>query len=316
MTTSEGREIFRSEAVEHHVRPPAAGAVLRLTPSWIRGAYWLLVAVVLSGLVFAVIAHIDEHAVGPAVVRIEGKFDVTARAPAVVAAVVAVVGERVAAGQVLLRFHAEDDQVQAERASHELELQLVRVLAAPGDMAARASLVGLRAAKEQADARLAASTVRAPIDGTVGDVRARAGQHVSPGDTLVSLVGDDMGLTVTALLPGQYRPLLQLGGPLRLELDGYRHQYRQLTIDAIGDRVLGPAEIARVLGSEVADTVRAPGPVVLVTSRLASPTFLAHDREVRYFDGMIGVGRARVRSESVLLTLVPGLRPLLGSSYE
>jgi multidrug efflux pump subunit AcrA (membrane-fusion protein) len=316
VTTREGREIFRREAVEHHARPPDAGAVLRLSPSWIRGAYWLLVAVVLCGLGFAAVARIDEHAVGPAVVRIEGKFDVTAKTPAVVAAVEVAAGERVAAGQVLLRFHAEDDQVQAERASHELELQLVRVLATPGDTAARASLVGLRAAKEQAEARLAARLVRAPIDATVGDVRARAGQQVSPGDTLVSLVGDDMQLSVTALLPGQYRPLLRLGGPLRLELDGYHHQYRQLTIDAIGDRVLGPAEIARVLGREVADTVPAPGPVVMVTARLASSTFLAQGQEVRYFDGMIGVGRARVRSESVALTLVPGLRPLLGSSHE
>jgi membrane fusion protein (multidrug efflux system) len=272
--------------------------------------------VVLFALVFSVVAHIDEHAVGPAVVRIEGKFDITAKASAVVASVEVAVGERVAAGQLLLRFHAEDDQVQAERASHELELQLVRVLAAPGDTAARASLISLRAAKEQADARLAARTVRAPIDATVGDLRAHAGQHVSPGDTLVSLVGDDMRLSVTVLLPGRYRPLLRLGGPLRLELDGYHHQYRQLTIDAIGDRVLGPTEMARVLGREVADTLLAPGPVVMVTAKLASPTFLAQGREVRYFDGMIGVGRAQVRSESVLVTVAPGLQPLFGSSNE
>lgn len=313
MATSDDRELFRREALDHHSRSRRGGEVLRLSPAWIDRAFWLLLAAVAAALAFACVARVDEYATGPAFVRIDGKRDITARSPGVVDTVAVVAGETVVAGQVVLELYAEEERAQAERARHELELQLVKVLAEPGDAAARVSLAGLRTASELAETRLAARTVRAPIDGIVGDVRARPGQQVGPGDALVSLVGERSSVTVVALLPGQYRPLLRRGGPLRLELSGYRDEHQALVLESIGDQILGPTEVARVVGREVADAVPAPGPVVLVTARLDAPTFHAQGTAVRYYDGMIGVARARIRSERVLFTLVPGLRPLLGA---
>lgn len=307
------QDIFRREALEHHVRPRREGDLLRLTPGWTRATFWLLVAVVVGGLAYALLGRVNEYASGPAVVRVEGKVDVTAQIQGVVAKVDVAPGERVAAGQILVRFHVAQENAEAERTRREFELQLVKVLGQPADEAARASLVGLRAAKELAEARLAQRIVRAPIDGVVADVRVRPGQQALPGDVLAALVGADARFTVVALMPGQYRPLLRRGGPMRLELAGYRYAYRALAIDVIGDQVVGPTEVARFLGKEIADAVPAAGPVVLVTARLPSASFAFDGREVRYFDGMVGVCEARVRSESVLVTLVPGLRWVFGS---
>ena len=129
---------------------------------------------------------------------------------------------------------------------------------------------------------------------------------------MLSIVGDGAQLTVIAMLPGSDRPLLRPGAPLRLELAGFRYAYIDLVIESIGDEVVGPAEVKRFLGADIADAVPVGGPVVLVRARLPAATFRQRGRELRYYDGMLGTVEARLRSESILVTLIPGLRGVLG----
>jgi hypothetical protein len=95
--------------------------------------------------------------------------------------------------------------------------------------------------------------------------------------------------------------------PMRVELAGHASAYRTVTIDELGDRLLGPAEAARAVG-------RGDAPVgesfVLVRAQLG-----ASDPEERgeVFDGTSGTARVRVGSRSVLLTIFPGLEQLLSS---
>lgn len=49
---------------------------------------------------------------------------------------------------------------------------------------------------------------------------------------------------------------------------------------------------------------------MLVTARLPGGTFLADGSPLDYYDGMPGRAEARLRSERILLALVPGLRVL------
>ena len=56
--------------------------------------------------------------------------------------------------------------------------------------------------------------------------------------------------------------------PLRLEIQGYRYAYQHLTVDSVGDEVVGPAEARRYLGDEIADAVQFAGPVVRVEAHL------------------------------------------------
>jgi membrane fusion protein (multidrug efflux system) len=95
---------------------------------------------------------------------------------------------------------------------------------------------------------------------------------------------------------------------MRIEMRGYHYAYREVTIDSIGDQVVGPAEIRRYLPKEIADTLPISGPVVLVTARLPSRSFEAQGKTYDYFDGMQGQAEARVGSETIIATLIPGLR--------
>ena len=113
-----------------------------------------------------------------------------------------------------------------------------------------------------------------------------------------------------ALLPGEYRPQLKPGMELRMELQGYRYAYQHLTVADVGSEVVGPAEARRYLGDEIADAATLGGPVVLVTARLPSLTFEAEGRTRRYHDGMWGKAEVRVRSEPILVALIPALKAL------
>jgi hypothetical protein len=108
--------------------------------------------------------------------------------------------------------------------------------------------------------------------------------------------------------------MVRSGQKLRLEISGFRYAYRELTVEAIGDEVVGPEEARRYLGPEVADSVQLGGPVVLVRAKLPARTFNSEGRVFSYHDGMHGTAEVRVRTEPILLTLVPGLKVIFGET--
>lgn len=304
-------DLFRSEAVQHHAQYAGQGDVLRIAPDWTQWSYWLLVGICVVGLLYAMFGTVYQYASGPAMVRVEGRTDLTAKADGVVAALDVQPGQRVRAGQLLVRFDVAAETHELDRINREFELLLFRTLREPTDQSARQALTALRAERELAEARLAARSVRATQDGIISDIRIRPGQHLAPGDVVLSLISDKTRFWLLAILPGQYRPLLQPGMSLRLELAGYRYEYRELTIDSIDDEVVGPSEVRRYLPQEIADAVMIQGPVVLVRAKLPAPTFMVDGRSYRYYDGMQGTGEARVRAESILVTLLPALKAVV-----
>lgn len=303
--------VFRAEALEYRARGRAEGRVLRFDPAWTGQTYWLLVAAGLAAALWALLGRVDEYAVGSAVVRMEGRVDVTSPVAGTVDTVAVVPGQRVAAGDVLAALHDAREVAELARIEAEFEEQLVRLLHAPGDVDVRSALVPLRAQRDLARARVEERRVRAPRAGVVGDVRVRPGQQVQPGDLVATLAGPDARFRVVALLPGQYRPLLRRGMPLRLEVQGYALAWQEVVIDALGDEVIGPVEARRYLGP-VADTLAPSGPVVLVEARLPGRRFVAGGRTLAYHEGMAARAEVSVRSESILAMLVPGLRNALG----
>jgi multidrug resistance efflux pump len=303
--------LFREEAVEHHqvgLRPE--GDLLRVDPGWMRWTYRLLLAVLVAGLLFCIFAKVREYASGPAVVRLGGRSDLTATADGTVTDVGVVTGQTVEAGRLLVRFYGAREAAELSRIDHELELQLINRLRDPSDKGAEQSLLSLRAQRELARANLAEREVRAPAAGTVSDIRIRPGQHIAPGQSLMSLVRGQEHPQVICLLPGEFRPLLKPGMPLRLEVQGYRYAYQHLVVETVGDEVVGPGEARRALGDEIADAVQLTGPVVRVTARLAANTFESEGRVRRLHDGMWGTAEVRIRSERVLVALVPALKAL------
>ncbi|XXF76342.1 HlyD family efflux transporter periplasmic adaptor subunit [Myxococcaceae bacterium GXIMD 01537] len=302
---------FRKEALEYHRRAPREGGdVLRIAPEWTHWAYRVLLAVLVAAAFFSVVGTFYEYASGPALVRVEGRTDVALSFAGVVASVEVQPGQRVEAGQVLVRFTAEEEQLSLARMEREFELQLVRYLRDPADVGARQALTSLRAGRELAQSKLEVRTLRAPHAGIVGDVRIQPGQYLNPGANVLSLLGDEARATLLAFLPGAHRPLLRPGMPLRMELSGFPYEYRELTIESVGEQIVGPAEVRRFLGGELADAVALEGAVVLVRARLPSRTFVREGQTLNYFDGMPARAEARVRAESILVMLVPGLKGL------
>jgi hypothetical protein len=301
--------LFREEAVEHHnVGMRGEGDLLRVDPGWMRWTFRLLVTVLVAGLLFTLIAQVHDYASGPAVVRLGGRSDLTATADGTVSQVAVAPGERVDAGRLLVRFYGAREAAELSRIDHEFELQLINRLRDPSDSGAQQGLISLRAERELARSNLAERELRAPAAGVVSDIRVRVGQHIVPGQSLLSIGRGQERPMVVAFLPGEDLPLLKRGMPLRLEVQGYRYAYQHLTVDSVEAQVVGPAEARRYLGDEIADAVQFTGPVVKVEAHLNSPTFEAEGKVRRYHDGMLAQAEVRTRSERVLVTLIPALK--------
>jgi multidrug resistance efflux pump len=243
---------------------------------------------------------------------VEGQSHLTVDSPGLVSSVEVRPGQRVQPGQTLVTFRSQEETAALERIQREFDLQLIRVLRDPSDESARQTLTSLRAERELALTRQQARTLRAPQAGVVSDLRIRPGQYVSPGESVVSIVGDGVTVSLVALLPGGYRPTLEPGRPLRVELGGFPHEYHTFTIESVGDQIVGPGEVRRFLGPEISDALQLTGPMVVVRARLPAATFKSKGRTFNYFDGMLARADARVRQERILVGLVPGLKGALG----
>jgi biotin carboxyl carrier protein len=312
---SRSAHVFREEAVEYHAAAGAGaeGDWLRLSPRWLSATFWLLAALVVAFVMFAAVGTLDEHSTGVAVVRLTGRAEVTAMQAGRVIAVDVKPGDRVSAGEVMVRFDSAAETAEVARIEREWELQLVERLRDLSAAAPAQALIGLRAERDLARFRVDERVVRAPKPGIVGDLRCRPDQHVTAGDILLSLNsanGADARPALTVLLPGEHRPLLRPGIKLNLELRGYAHAPQHLTIAAVSEDVVGPEEAKRLLGPEVAAAVPLNGPLVRVEAFFPRDTFEARGERYALHDGMWGTADVPVRSESLLVALVPGLRAL------
>jgi multidrug resistance efflux pump len=299
--------LFREEAIEAQALP-RWGDIVRVSPSWVSWAYWVLVALIIASGMYVSIGTVATYSAGPAVIRSTSRGDVVARSPGVITEVMVEAGATVAPGDPIARLDDADARGAVARLERELQAQLRNHLLDPGDLAADGALRTLRLQLQEARAALDERLVRAERGGVISDLRVRQGQHVEPGNIVASIMDGSGVLEVVALLPGSDRPQLEGGMPLRLELSGYRFAYQTITIDSVSTDVLGPGEARRVLGAEVSDGMRLPPSVVLVRARIPGDEFVVDGETFRYHDGMLGYAEVRVREQRILYTLIPGLR--------
>lgn len=303
-------KLFRSESLQAHADRGNQGDVVRVSPSWIRWAYWMLVVLMIASAVYLVVGEVDQYSTGPAIVRVHERTELAAQSSGPLLSVHVSAGQHVEPGTLLARLDDSALQAELRRVQRELDTQLRKRMLDPSDAAATQALISLRGQQRGVIDRLELRQIRAPHAGTVSDLRIRAGQHIEVGAVVMSLVHDDERRRVIVLLPGGDGPQLHPGMQLRLELRGYRYAYQWLVIDEVGNEVIGPAEAQRFLGPQLADSVAVPGSVVVVQASLPSESFQADDSTYAYHDGMLAVAEVRVRSESILELFFPALKRL------
>jgi multidrug resistance efflux pump len=307
-------DIYRPEALEHFRWRGAEGAVLRSTPNAIRYAHAVVIAVLLAGLLFFIFGKLNLYSTGPLVIRVDGRAELSALEGGTIAEVHVRPGQKVTEGQLLVRFHTQALQGERARLRREYDDHTRARLRDPGDDQSRGVLMSLRAQLDLVERRLREHSVLAPSAGTVTDVRIRPGQVIAQGGSLCTLATASTRARVIAMLPARDRPRLHIGGSLRVELDGYPYAYRTVPIAFIGEEAVGPAEVQRFLGAELADTLQLSGPVILVEARLPSTLFSFEGQTLRYVEGMSGRADASVRKERIAVVLLPALKAVFGGA--
>ena len=198
-------------------------------------ACWRLIA-------FVALGRLNEYATGPAFVQLDGRTTLTAdrRGPGD-ARWRSSPGDRVEAGDVLVRFFASEEVAELQAATSEFDSQLAKLLLRPDDAMTREALV-VAALAARAGAASAASDACCArrTRGVVGDVRVREGQtgrarHAHDRSARRRVGGDGDGAPA-----GRYRPLLHAGDKLRFELDGFHQRAHELTITRVGEQIVGP----------------------------------------------------------------------------
>ncbi|MBX3185715.1 MAG: HlyD family efflux transporter periplasmic adaptor subunit [Labilithrix sp.] len=305
------KALFRENATAGASRWGAEGDVLALDSRAARWAYRIIFAACAVGLALAGVLRIHGYATGPAVVRVDGRRAVTATFPGTIERVLVAPGQRVEEGAPLVTFYSADERAQYDRVSSELDLQLVRLLRDPSDVGAKQSLTALKAQKDLAASILKQRVLRAPVAGAVTDIRVRPGQRLAAGEPVLALAPKDAPISLVCAIPGEYRPMIATGLPVRFSLDGYRYEYHDMVVEDVGTEVVGAAEVRRYLGPETADALHlAEGSYVLVRGRIPS-SFLSEGKTYGYFDGLTGTADIRVRKESLAVILIPALKAVI-----
>ncbi|HKP64026.1 MAG TPA: HlyD family efflux transporter periplasmic adaptor subunit [Polyangiales bacterium] len=300
--------LFRTRALEQVDEGAERADFLRISPSWTRWAYWVVIAGAVAGVAYVGLAHVDEWAQGPGLIQVDGVTELTAKGAGTVATIAVEPGDQVEAGALLATLTSDNERAQLERLEHEFNLQLTRTLRDPSDQAARQSLVSLRVDRDLARERLDDMSLRAETAGIVEDIRVRPGQALAPGDQILTLSGSDRKCTVWALLPGRYRPELELGAEVRFNVSGYRYAQSGTKLSSVGAHVLGPREVGRYLGNEVAGSLELQPATVIAKAELESCSFVSDEQSYRFHQGMGGTSEVRLHSEPLWAVLFPNLR--------
>lgn len=300
--------LYRREALRAYGQAGHRGDVVRISPTWIRWAYWVLLGLSVASVVYLCVGRVDQHSAGPAIIRLHARTEITAQSSGALVSVEVAPGERVQADQLLARLDDSEARASVQQLQREFDDQLRRRLLDPADAAAMQSVFTLRGQLASARTVLDQRQLRASRAGIVSDIRIRPGQHITVGEIVLSLLDEADDRHVLALLAGADRPQLHPGMVLRLEIAGYRYAYQDLVIDWISDEVIGPNEVRRYLGPQVGDALVIAGPVVLVRARLPGRSFVADDETYQYHDGMLATAEVAVRAEPIIVTLFPFLK--------
>ncbi|TCK19244.1 membrane fusion protein (multidrug efflux system) [Thiogranum longum] len=185
------------------------------------------------------------HAVG-SVTATQGVF-VTTEVAGQVHEIVATSGQKVKAGDVLLRLDdsvdkADLDGLVAQRTLAKLQFERARKLLKDKSVsrsdydASRANLDSAEAAVAAKRALISKKTIHAPFSGQLGIADINLGQYLSPGDAIVPLQSLDP-VYVDYNLPERYLPQVHVGQSVIIDVQAWPGRHFEGRISAINPGV-------------------------------------------------------------------------------
>lgn len=303
--------LFRPEAIEYHLHPRAERRPLEITADWMSRVFWIIVLAALTSLCLGLFLSVAEHARGAGILRMKSRAEVAAPVAGNIQGIRVQPGDMVHRGDVLLELDATEEVADLRELEQAFELKLLEVLRNPADTSNRNSIADLRARMERSRARVNSKVIRAGDDGQVGTISVRLGQHVAPGDLLLSLVSPGSRVTLTVLTPAHFRPRLRVGQRIRVELRGFPNQWHWGTIQTVGNEIVGPSEAERILGPRLHDAVQVDEAVVVVSATLRETDFISDGHHYKFFDGMLATADIVVGKQRLAVELLPFLKGIL-----
>jgi multidrug efflux pump subunit AcrA (membrane-fusion protein) len=307
------KSLYRPEALDSHRKRGQEGVVTELSPGWVRRTYQVLVGSLVIALLFAFFIQVPTYSSGSGVVVFDGT-QVTSPTPGTVDRVLVQPAQLVRKNDLLVSLKADKERSDLDQARTELDAALQQYLFDSGDETIKKTLVTAQAAVHRAEDALEQKNVRAPSDGTVSDIRIRAGGALEFGAQILTIVAPGTEPELWAYLPGSDRPRLRPGQALQIELTGYQKTRETAKIYDVGRNVIGANEAKRSLGQELADALRLGndgGSYVLVKAKLPARTFRARGRKYNYHPGMPAMTEVRVERKRFIVTLLPSLEKYL-----
>lgn len=125
-------------------------------------------------------------------------------------------------------------------------------------------------------------TVRAPISGTVANLKALSGKKPSPSTPLMTILPENPEVEANLLVPVRAVGFLRAGQKIEIRYDAYPYQKFGLhtgNVRLVSDSVSLPAELGPV-------PVQTQEPVYLVKAKLNSDTVLAYGQRLKLKSGM------------------------------
>ncbi|MDO7929760.1 efflux RND transporter periplasmic adaptor subunit [Pseudomonas sp. KFB-139] len=164
-------------------------------------------------------------------------------------------GQQVERGQVLVRLNdarqrADLVRLQGKMKNSQARLQRARQLTSLDAMSrqeegdAQSEYLAAKGALQALEAEIDQLTIKAPFAGTLGIRQVHLGQYVTPGQTLINLVGNE-GFYVNFSVPEHALPHIQPGRPLEVILDALPDQPITGMVTTL-DPILDPSRMINV----------------------------------------------------------------------
>ncbi|MFT3696207.1 MAG: HlyD family efflux transporter periplasmic adaptor subunit [Kofleriaceae bacterium] len=302
------KSLYRPEALQYHRKKGSEGVVAELSPKWTRRAYPFLLVTMLVAAIAGILVRVPTYSSGFGIVR-RASMPVTALAQGNVEALYFQRGDTVKKGDRLAKLSSPKEEGDYAQVKAERDQAQTNYLFDEQDEQSRKQVKAATTALVHAQSVLDQRYVYATADGTVSDIHTDEGKAVQPGQELMRIIKPGTKPEILAFLPSTDRPRVkQHEMKLQVGVEGFKLKRPRLAIDSISEDVVGPSDIRRMVGQEVADTLKLPNEGVsfmVVKGTFDSDKFKSGHKIYELHDGMPAKVEIEIDTKPFLAEVFP-----------